>query len=100
GIMYGDPSGSSTGSPSASASASPSRSASPSPSASPSTSPSASASPSPSASSGGGSGCHVTYTKNSEWPGGFTAGVTINNTGNTAMSSWTVKFTFPGDQKI
>ncbi|HZP49843.1 cellulose binding domain-containing protein [Actinocrinis sp.] len=42
----------------------------------------------------------MTYTKNSEWPGGFTAGVTINNTGTSAISSWTVKFTFPGDQKI
>ncbi|HEU5353099.1 MAG TPA: cellulose binding domain-containing protein [Actinocrinis sp.] len=104
GIMYGDPSGSSGGSPSASASATPSKSASPSASASASASPSAShspsASPSPSASSGGGSGCHVTYTKNSEWPGGFTAGVTINNTGTSAISNWTVKFTFPGDQKV
>ena len=100
GIMYGDPSGSSTGSPSATPSQSASASASATPSTSPSPSHSPSASPSPSPSAGGGSGCHVTYTKNSEWPGGFTAGVTINNTGTSAISSWTVKFTFPGDQKV
>jgi len=49
--------------------------------------------------SGGGT-CHVTYTKNSEWPGGFTAQVVIANTGTTAISSWSLTFTFPGDQKV
>jgi O-glycosyl hydrolase len=47
----------------------------------------------------GGGGCHVTYQPN-EWPGGFTANVTIANTGSTAMNGWTLTFTFPGDQKI
>ena len=28
------------------------------------------------------------------------AGVTIANTGSSAISGWTLKFTFPGDQKI
>jgi len=32
---------------------------------------------------GGGGTCHVTYTKNSEWPGNFTAQVVIQNTGTT-----------------
>jgi O-glycosyl hydrolase len=49
--------------------------------------------------SGGGS-CHVAYTTNSQWPGGFTAQVVIGNTGSAAITSWTVSFTFPGDQKI
>ena len=50
---------------------------------------------------GGGSGaCHVTYTKNSEWPGGFTAQVVIANTGTATISGWSLTFTFPGDQKI
>ncbi|NUR60163.1 MAG: hypothetical protein HOV87_16095, partial [Catenulispora sp.] len=44
--------------------------------------------------------CHVTYAKTSEWPGGFTANVTIANTGTTAINGWTLGFTFPGDQKI
>jgi endo-1,4-beta-xylanase len=49
---------------------------------------------------GGGGTCHVTYTKNSEWPGGFTAQVTIVNTGTTTINGWSLTFTFPGDQKI
>ena len=49
--------------------------------------------------SGGGT-CHVTYTRNSEWPGGFTAQVVIANTGTTAINGWSLTFTFPGDQKV
>jgi endo-1,4-beta-xylanase len=50
---------------------------------------------------GGGSGtCHVTYTKNSEWPGGFTAQVVIANTGTTTINGWSLTFSFPGDQKV
>ncbi len=62
---------------------------------------SASASPSASAgaSSGGSSGCTVSYVPN-QWTGGFTANVTITNTGSAAWSAWTVTFTFPGEQKI
>ncbi|GAA1968291.1 endo-1,4-beta-xylanase [Catenulispora subtropica] len=52
--------------------------------------------------SGGGSSgaCHVQYDKTSEWPGGFTANVTVTNTGTNAITGWTTGFTFPGDQKI
>jgi endo-1,4-beta-xylanase len=49
---------------------------------------------------GGGGTCHVTYTKNSEWPGGFTAQAVIANTGTTAINGWSLTYTFPGDQKI
>ena len=56
-------------------------------------------SPGRSARSGGGT-CHVTYTRNSQWPGGFTAQVIIANTGTTAINGWSLTFTFPGDQKI
>jgi hypothetical protein len=48
----------------------------------------------------GGGSCHVAYTTNSQWPGGFTAQVVIGNTSTTAITSWTLSFTFPGDQKI
>jgi acetylxylan esterase len=44
--------------------------------------------------------CHVTYTKTSEWTGGFVANVTINDTGTSAINGWKLTFTFPGDQKI
>ncbi len=46
------------------------------------------------------SGCHVTYTTASQWAGGFVANVTIQNTGTTPITGWTLTFTFPGDQKI
>jgi endo-1,4-beta-xylanase len=52
--------------------------------------------------SGGNTGgtCHVTYTRNSEWPGNFTAQVVIQNTGTSAINGWSLTFTFPGDQKV
>lgn len=50
-------------------------------------------------SSGTSSACHVTYTPN-QWQGGFTANVTIANTGSSAINGWTLTFAFPGDQKI
>ena len=88
--------------PSASAtSASPSASPSSSPSASPSASPSHSASPSssPSASARSGS-CLVTYAVQSSWSGGFTANVSITNTGSSSINGWTVTFRYNGDQKV
>ncbi|MCE6996164.1 glycoside hydrolase family 9 protein [Saccharothrix sp. S26] len=44
-------------------------------------------------------GCKITY-RASSWPGGFNADVTITNTGTTAWNSWTLKFAFPGNQKV
>jgi cellulase/cellobiase CelA1 len=50
---------------------------------------------------GGGSGtCHVAYARTNEWPGGFTANVTVSNTGTAPINGWTATWTFPGDQKI
>ncbi|HXC83052.1 MAG TPA: putative Ig domain-containing protein [Trebonia sp.] len=52
-------------------------------------------------SGGGGTGsCKVVYTNNSQWPGGWTSQVVITNTGTSALSSWSLVFTFPGDQKV
>ena len=51
-----------------------------------------------SASSASG-GCKVTYTQNS-WAGGFTANVTLANTGTSAWNGWTATWTWPGDQKV
>ena len=47
-----------------------------------------------------GGSCKVVYTNNSQWPGGWTSQVVITNTGTTALSSWSLVFTFGGDQKI
>ena len=102
GIMMGVASGTSTTSASATgttASASASATNTATASSSPTTSASGSASASPTVTATGFA-CHVVYTKNSEWAGGFTASVAINDTGSAAISSWTAKFTFGGDQKI
>ncbi|MFD1045340.1 cellulose binding domain-containing protein, partial [Kibdelosporangium lantanae] len=44
-------------------------------------------------------GCKVTYTTNT-WNTGFSADITITNTGTTAWTNWTLGFSFPGNQKI
>ena len=49
---------------------------------------------------GGSAACTVTYSTQSQWAGGFVAGVTIANGGSSPISGWTLTFTFPGDQKI
>ena len=43
-------------------------------------------------------GCGVTYTANA-WTGGFTATVKLT-AGSTALSGWTLTWTYPGDQKV
>ena len=41
------------------------------------------------------SSCAVHYAVSSSWPGGFGAAITITNKGSTALSPWTLTFTFP-----
>jgi endo-1,4-beta-xylanase len=50
---------------------------------------------------GGTGGCRVAYTA-SEWGGGggFTAGVMVTNTGSSAVSGWTLAFSFTGGQRV
>lgn len=43
--------------------------------------------------------CRVGYGVN-DWGTGFTAAITITNTGSAAISGWTLAFTFPGNQRI
>ncbi|MDH6514158.1 hypothetical protein M2163_008870 [Streptomyces sp. SAI-135] len=47
----------------------------------------------------GSTACKVAYTTNS-WQGGFTADVTITNTGTTPVSGWKLAFTLPSGQQI
>lgn len=47
-----------------------------------------------------GVSCEVAYQVQNSWQGGFTAQVTITNTGSAALNGWTLGFAFPGDQKI
>jgi len=46
------------------------------------------------------SSCKIGYTILSDWGNGFQAGLTIENTGSADLTSWTVKFAFPGNQEI
>ncbi|WP_225850912.1 PHB depolymerase family esterase [Streptomyces sp. HPF1205] len=47
----------------------------------------------------GGGGCKVTYDTNS-WSNGFTANVTVANTGSAAVNGWKVAFTLPSGQTV
>ncbi|MEE1781528.1 glycoside hydrolase family 6 protein [Streptomyces sp. SP17BM10] len=51
---------------------------------------------------GGGNdnGCSATYTVADDWGSGFTANVTVANTGTAATKSWTVSWTWGGNQGI
>jgi hypothetical protein len=53
-------------------------------------------------SAGGGaeSTCHIVYTITDQWAGGFGASVTIENTGTTALSNWTITWSFADGQTI
>lgn len=48
----------------------------------------------------GGSGCSAVYTVSSDWGNGFTADVTVTNTGTSATHGWTVGWTYGGNQKV
>jgi hypothetical protein len=50
--------------------------------------------------SGGASGCHVNYTISNQWPGGFQAALTIENTGSTPLSNWTLTWAFANGQTV
>ena len=45
------------------------------------------------------SGCQATYSISSQWSGGFGANVSVANLG-AAITSWTVAWTFPGNQQV
>ncbi|MEV7214381.1 glycoside hydrolase family 9 protein [Kitasatospora cineracea] len=44
--------------------------------------------------------CTVAYKVDSSWGNGFTATVTVKNTGTAAVSGWTLGWSFDGDQRI
>jgi cellulose 1,4-beta-cellobiosidase len=60
----------------------------------------ASAQASATTTAGGGPSCHIGYSITSQWPGGFGAAITINNTGTTALSNWTLTWTFANGQTV
>lgn len=62
--------------------------------------PSAQASAKTQAGSTSGGSCHVTYSVVNQWPGGFQGGLTITNTGSTALTHWTLTWSFANGQQI
>ncbi|MFE4312551.1 glycoside hydrolase family 9 protein [Streptomyces sp. NPDC056517] len=54
--------------------------------------------------SGGGEpptpACAVTYTVSNVWSTGFTATVTVENTGQTTVDGWQLAWSYPGDQRV
>jgi predicted carbohydrate-binding protein with CBM5 and CBM33 domain len=85
--------GGSTGSPTPTASAT--RTSSPTPTASATRT----SSPTPTGSGGGPAGCTATYAVASSWGGGFQGNVTVK-AGSAAISKWTVRWTFAGNESI
>ncbi|MBO0924286.1 cellulase family glycosylhydrolase [Cellulomonas sp. zg-ZUI199] len=47
----------------------------------------------------GAAGCRVDWTVTSQWPGGFTADVTVANLGD-ALDGWRLAWTFPSGQRV
>jgi hypothetical protein len=48
----------------------------------------------------GGFSCHIGYSIGTQWARGFGARITINNTGTTPISSWTLTWAFPNGQTV
>jgi endoglucanase len=44
--------------------------------------------------------CTAVYSLTNSWAGGFQGQIVLTNTGTSAISPWTLTWTFPGDQKI
>lgn len=47
-----------------------------------------------------GGSCSVHYAVTSQWPGGFGASVTINNTSTSAMNGWSLRWSYANGQAI
>jgi endoglucanase len=47
-----------------------------------------------------GASCRVAYSVGNDWGSGFTAAMTITNTGSTAINGWRLTWAWPGNQTI
>jgi hypothetical protein len=90
-----------TSTPTPSATPAPRVTPTPSPIPTPSPTPLPSPTPTPRATSAPtNEGCKVSYQLASQWSGGLSVNLVITNADSTAINSWTLRFTFPGDQQI
>jgi aryl-phospho-beta-D-glucosidase BglC (GH1 family) len=44
--------------------------------------------------------CHVTYNASNDWGNGFVAAISVTNTGASALTSWTLSWTYSGNQQV
>ena len=44
--------------------------------------------------------CHIAYVDQNDWGSGFTGNLSITNSGSTALTSWTVTWTYAGNQAL
>jgi cellulose 1,4-beta-cellobiosidase len=44
--------------------------------------------------------CSATYSVQTDWGSGFTAGLTVTNNGTTAITGWTVTYSYTGNQTL
>ncbi len=71
----------------------------PTPTPTPTMAPTSTPTPRPTATPGTGA-CQVSYSVSSQWPGGFTASITLTNSGTTTLNGWTLAFTFTAGQQV
>ena len=50
--------------------------------------------------SGGGGSCHISYSVQSSWGTGFDAAINMTNTGSTPISTWTLTWSWSGNQSL
>jgi len=53
-----------------------------------------------SATTSGGFACHVSYSVSSQWNDGFNGAISVENTGSTKITSWTLTWTWAGNQDV
>jgi endoglucanase len=54
----------------------------------------------PSVASAAGASCSAAYSVSSDWGSGFTAAITVTNNGGTAITGWTLTYSYTGNQTL
>src|ERR1700760_3642594 len=56
--------------------------------------------PVPAAGAAAAASCGAAYSVQSDWGSGFTASVTVTNTGTAAITGWSLSYSYPGNQQL
>jgi len=54
----------------------------------------------PAAAQTSGASCSAAYSVQTDWGTGFTASITVTNTGSTAITGWTLSYSYSGNQQL